>query len=337
MVSNDSKIVELTKIIQENHFDSKMMNVKIYFIRDTRSDRENERFELKTIDIREVIPVELKDIISKKLNFIIDDLQDGKRIVKDFYDEDYTINDISMIPNATEDIPSLNEILSKMSLQLDTIKDMSKLKGFETYAVEFNFFENDNDRIVYFRKITRAILLSSNTFTKFFIKGGRLDSLETDIFAVDKNIDCVYFQKQNVLVIINKPLAEQIFNFTAYYVKYTNQAFISIRKLGFIQLDSRLTSNLLENTPLIKRITKLHFNKMFNIKLEDFIIAHNHIKENPKNYESTKFNLHIKDENLIIIDNQVRFESFLYLCDYGVMEDIIRKKPYLITNKEPLK
>ncbi|TVP41910.1 hypothetical protein NARC_10316 [Candidatus Nitrosocosmicus arcticus] len=47
--------------------------------------------------------------------------------------------------------------------------------------------------------------------------------------------------------------------------------------------------------------------------------------------------MHIEGEKVIIADDKIKFETFLYLCDSGVVEDIVNNMPFLIKDKESLK
>ena len=103
-----------------------------------------------------------------------------------------------------------------------------------------------------------------------------------------------------------------------------------------VHLDDILISNTLKNTTLVKRITKLQHNNALNKDFQHFKKAFNHINGNTK-YKSDKFSLRIEDEKVIIADDKIRFEIFLYLCDSGVVEDIVNNLPFLIKDKESLK
>jgi hypothetical protein len=54
-------------------------------------------------------------------------------------------------------------------------------------------------------------------------------------------------------------------------------------------------------------------------------------------YDSRKICIDIEDANLIIGNDEIKFKTYLNLCNVDVAEDIVEHMPYLIKDKESLK
>lgn len=143
--------------------------------------------------------------------------------------------------------------------------------------------------------------------------------MDEDVFAVDQYVDCVYLEKYDRLLVLSKPNTEQIFNFKSYYEKYTKQDVNSIKKMGFVEIDSDLIIDTLKSIALVKRMTKLQHSNAFDKDFKHFKSAYDHIKGN-SDYKTDKCGLLIIGNKVIIGKEKTKFESFLYLCDNGVVE-----------------
>lgn len=202
-------------------------------------------------------------------------MSQNKSKLKNFFSLHRDPHDILYI--AADDVPDLKWMLDKIAQQpiivgsFPSAKDLPNPWGF---AIQV---ETENGKTTYFRKFTQSkIIGKANERGKWTgtLQEGVLTDLQGDVLTFDEQVDCVYFEKIDAVLITSIfSRFEMMFDFTEYYVKEAKKAIASIQK-KFLLIDDELIPHVLKKKRTIQKLTSLHKEGFFKEILSGNITSH---------------------------------------------------------------
>jgi Domain of unknown function (DUF4868) len=306
-------------------------SLRMYLIEDTK--KKEHRFILYTLDIEGKVVNEVKDTLSTSITQTKNGITDNEVINKDFYDLNYSSSDISVLKR--NDVPNLEDVLSRMQKFTDitSIHDLTKIRNFHAYAIEIDFYDSDTSKVVYFRKIGKSMLLTQTRFIKLFYKKSRFNDLKADILLLDKGVDCIYSESEQLLFVLKKRSTEDIFRLESYYENHAKTVLEDLSKLVIV--DEDLLRAILSKKRLIRKITNLSKNNKFNLGIKAYEKYVPYFEQKNKALQN-KINFSIIN-NKILIDGEETFKVFLNICEDNYLESTPSKFSYVSSRKELLR
>lgn len=314
-----------------SEFDKKRTSVSMFLIKKTASKDVEEKYQLGSVDVAGQVANEFRDIIGEKLAEL--DTQtfwEGTKFV-DFYDEKIQFGDLSEVKS--KDILFFKHIHNQIRghTELDQITDLAEVKHFESFAVAAHLTKG---AVIYFSRIPKARLVTKKFGLTLLFSQGRFNKIEGDVLAVDKNMDCLYFEKTDSLLVFNKYNTEIIFNFKEYYQRIAVGVFKALaEQRNLIRAEQSILDDAFTKSKFIRRITRLQRDAKFNKDISYFNKMLTYLVDNPQKYNPDKVQLVIKD-NKVIIDSLVRLNTFLRVCNNEAVEDVIEHRLFLANDKE---
>lgn len=134
------------------------------------------------------------------------------------------------------------EFLSEKELsEIKPILNLIEAERIELKTIESKFLEklwfyvicleDKNDRVLFFKKYSKGMVLQKSIGLALLFKEGDFDKIKNDIFMISKAADCIYYKEQ--LIIRSKGNFEKIFNFIRRIVENAHEAIKLIKKLPF--------------------------------------------------------------------------------------------------------
>jgi hypothetical protein len=305
--------------------------VTMFFLRRTSSKFDPKKYEVVTVEVEGDVADDLREILSKRLEKLIDDYDEGYVEFKEFFDPNIEQNDLSEIKS--DQLPVLKYIRSSMKDDgLVRIHSLKQVKEFDAYAVEFHL---PSGNLIYFRRIGLAQLITKKFDVTYIFQRGKFNKIEDDIVAFDKQVDCVYFDYSNSLLVISKYDVEIIFNFKEYYQVHSQAVFQGLVDLNLIEVTDQVMVDMLGNYYTTKRITGLLKEGKFNRTIEFFREHSKYFEKKRNELQDDKIQLEIRN-NRVIINNKEKLDTFLNICDDDYVEGVISGISYVANTKEKL-
>lgn len=302
--------------------------VDICLVKKTSSKTDTKKYELGTVELVDEVPKAFRHIITKKLNGVLQQIEDQTVEFRNFFDINIKRDNISELQNS--EIAVFKHIRDKMKrfTTIPPIKNLKEIKHFESYALEFHL---PNNKIVYFTKIPRSQFITRKFGLTVALNRGKFNKVKGDVFGFDDNIDCIYFEETDSLLILDKIGTEQIFNFKLFYQQKTEQAFGKLVSSKLVVIKNTLFDEIKENTRYTRKITTLLSTGKFDRKIEWFQEHLDYFIKQGLSKESTLLEI---NGQKIIIDNKEKLTMFLDICNHEYQEEVIDKIPYHVTGEK---
>lgn len=175
------------------------------------------------------------------------------------------------------DVPDLKWMLDKLVQQpimTSRFPEMKELTNPWGFAIQV---DTGNGKTIYFRKFTQSkIIGKANERGKWTgtLQDGVLTDLQGDVLTFDEQVDCIYFEKTDSVVITSIfSRFETMFDFTEYYVKEAKKAIASIKQ-KFLLIDDELIPKVLKKKRTIQKITALSKEGFFKDIISGKITSH---------------------------------------------------------------
>lgn len=306
-------------------------SVSLYLLRETTSQKPEKRFEIWNAKIEGEIPQEFRRILSQQLSTLSKLFESPKFELKDFFDIDYTRWNVSNVD--VKEIEVLPHILASVNrfAKLAYLVDMSQIKEFDSYAVEFHIKDG---KVVYFSRIGRNMILKKSILKGVF-SNGTFTAINGDVVGFNPDMDCIFFEKTNSVVVLDKSDTESIFALAIYYQSNAEGVLTSLDN-NLITLDKELLTKVVAGKQIPKRITKLFKDEKFNKTIEIFEKHAAYFSKREKELDPDKTRLNIVD-NKVVIKTEEQLNTFLAICEKGFVEDIIDHDPFLAHAKEDIR
>jgi hypothetical protein len=295
---------------------------KLYFLQ-----RAKDKFRIRIADVGDSAETDLVDKFKVALEDLIKEISNGEREIVDFYDPYYTDTDMSVLN--IDDISPLKLVTENMPKVIEFIHDLSEVTTYKVFALEFEFSEKD--RIIYFRRIQESSFLPRRKWVLFSLQNNKFRSLDQSVFAMDKDIDCIYFVKGGKVVLINKKNTETIFGFKEYYKQLAEETLDKWLEKKLIDIDDSLRSMLVENTH--KKITQLMKNGKSDSNILKFRTAKEYL-ESRTEYRSLGQQIIIQNNTLKVGSSKKALELILAISDDDLQQDIVQHLLYMVKKKE---
>lgn len=176
-----------------------------------------------------------------------------------------------------DDVPDLKWMLDKLAQQptiVGAFPDIKELTNPWGFAIQV---DTENGKTTYFRKFTQSkIIGKANERGKWTgtLQDGVLTDLQGDVLTFDEQVDCIYFEKTDTVVITSKfSRFEEMFDFTEYYIKEAKKAIASIKE-KFLLIDDDLIPKVLKKKRTIQKLTALSKDGFFKEILSGNITSH---------------------------------------------------------------
>ncbi|GEM_PF-2161044 len=305
--------------------------VTMFFLRRTTSKYDEKKYEIVTVEVEGEVADDLRDIVARRIENLVGDIDNDNVDFKDFFDQNIKTGDLAELK--LDQLPVLKHIRKKMKDDgLVRIYSFEKVKEFDAYAVECHL---SSGNLIYFRKIGLAQLITKKFDLAYLFQQGKFNKIEDDVVAFDKQVDCIYFDNSNSLLVLNKFDVELIFNFKEYYHIHAQVVFQELVKRKLITITDEVMVEMLSNYIITRRITSLLKEAKFNRTIDVFKDHEEYFNKKKYELQDNKVELEIKD-NKVVIDNKEKLDTFLNICDDDYVEGVISHISYVAGTKEKL-
>lgn len=305
--------------------------VTMFFLRRTSSKFDNKKYEVVTVEIEGEVADDLREIFSKRMERLVKDLDEGNLDFKDFLDENIKAKDLSEIDSKA--MPPLKYIRQSMKDDgLLRIYDLSKVKDFDAYAVEFHL---PSGNAIYFRKIGLAQLITKKFDLAYVLQQGKFNKIEDDVVAFDKQVDAIFFDYSNSLLVLNRFNVEIIFNFKEFYQVHSQAVFLALSERNLIEITDEVLLEALGNYHVTRRVTTLLKDGKFNREIQFFTDHRSYFDANQQHINADEIQLEIQNDR-VIINNAEKLETFLNICDDDYVRGVISGIWYVSNLKHKL-
>ena len=161
-----------------------------------------------------------------------------------------------------------------------------------------------------------------------------LEELKQDSALVFKyGLPCIYFEKENKLLVLNRRKTEQIFNLVEYYRKNAETKFAELKDEGIVEIDDDVLNSELKNITTARKINNM-------IKTDSFTRNIDYYKEyesRSSDFDDERAKITIKN-NKVVISSKDDLRSFLHITREDVLESMMDPdKKFLAFKKRPIK
>lgn len=307
-------------------------HVDMYLLKQTQSKFPDKRFELKTIDIVDDIPKAFRQVAKRKLSKVSKNIAAGLVKIRGFYEMKYSKGDFTFLE--AEKIPVFPHIKKsiKEHTNLHPLSDLSEVKQFHSFAIRFCTEGGD---IIYFRRMRKYQLVSQYYGITGFLHKGKFNKVKDDILAFDEVVDCIYFEEADAVLILDKGMTENIFNFKDAYATHTKEVFETLDKQNIATIDKKLLDKVIGSKQITRRITAMLKENKFNRPMKFYLDHQQLFKSDPNKYKRELATFHIIN-NKVSLTNQEELETFLGVCTDAYVKGIVSGVDYFAPDKEEL-
>lgn len=161
-----------------------------------------------------------------------------------------------------------------------------------------------------------------------------VDELDTNSVLVFKyGLTCIYFEKYNRLLVLDRKRAEGIFNLLEHYQLVAQKKFTELIDGGIIEIDESLLRSELECVTIASKINSMVQKDAFKMDINYY----KRYERMSSDFDDKRTKITIQNDRVIISDKD-DLRSFLNITREDVVESMVEPdKKFLARNKSPIK
>ena len=279
--------------------------------RDTKS-KQLDSFRLKPIGDA----TKLHDKMRGKIKEWIENESNKKRPIRDFekyYDVDgIAIMDVEKSSFVNETIKTIFEMSS--SNPIDSLKSMQSAR----YSAVLFSLPNQNSIVA---------IDTVAVYHQAFGKVGHLLSYDDDVSDLDGMIlfkfdmPCIYFEKLNKLLVLDRKATETMFNLIEHYQNKIEGRFEGLVSEGIIDMDVRDLRGWTKNITAARRVNAMIQKGLFDQEIDVYKKYKKYLNEHP-DIDDDELRLEIINDRISILDEK-HFKSFLNFAETNLQQSVI--------------
>lgn len=258
--------------------------------------------------------------LNNKLRFKI------KEVLKNIADENYTIKDFDSeyesdkitvmdVKNSLFVEKTINTIFQMAdSNPIDSLKSM---KGSTYSSVLFKM--QDHKSVIAIDTVA--------VYHKGFKKVGHLLSYGESVDDVDSiimfkfDLPCIYFEKINKLLVLDRKTTEGMFNLIEHYQGKIKDHFERLASDGRVDIDVRNVDEWTKKITMARRVNSVIQNGLLDMDLDVYERYREYLDNHPE-INDDELQLSIKNDRIYIPDKKY-FESFLNFAESNLQQSVI--------------
>jgi hypothetical protein len=220
------------------------------------SKRRSNDYDLCKYSLGNKVMKDLITILQKHVEKTL--IKDEKpRICRNYLALDSSSQDLKYITRS--DVPNFIKVLDMINKDTDfeDCKDISTIEHRNSFAIKIDGSDKLG-RLIFFKKNDEVRILKGNIFSWFT---GKLEKVEEPLVSFDNNVDCLYIEKLDKIIIYNSEKFETIFKYREFYERHPDRGIKELRG-SYVIISNSIEIEKLSKDAL-KKITKLHKNKKF--------------------------------------------------------------------------
>ena len=279
--------------------------------RDTKS-KQLDSFRLKPI----IDTTKLHDKMRGKIKEWLEGEGGKRRPIRDF-DKDYDVDGIAIMD--VEKSSFVNETIRTIFEGLDSnpIDSLKSMQAVKYSAVLFSLPKQNSVIAI----DTVAV------YHQAFKKVGHLLSYDDDVSDVDGiilfkfDMPCIYFEKLNKLLVLDRKATEQMFNLIEHYQTKIASRFEGLLSEGKIDIDMDDLKKWTKKITIARRVNAMIQNGLFDQEIDVYKKYRKYLDRQP-DIDDDELRLVIMNDKISIPDEK-HFKSFLNFAETNLQQSVI--------------
>ena len=156
---------------------------------------------------------------------------------------------------------------------------------------------------------------------------------QESVLVFEYGLPCIYFEEENMMLVLDKQKTEKIFNLLEHYQKNATKKFGKLVDEDIIEIDSDVLNSELRNITTARKINNM-------IKMDSFTKDIDYYKEYENkslDFDDERTRITIQNDK-VIISNKDDLRSFLHITRDDVVESMMdNDKKFIAFKKRPIK
>ena len=232
------------------------------------------------------------------------------------------------------DITFMKEFVENLD-SAGNIYDFKLREKFTGYGIHITIPKNN---VFCFTNVSKKSItkFKENTFAVFFkpnYNEGILEYAPNDLYVIDKDIHCIYFQSLDTFVVLDRDLTGKLFGFKDYYDWVSKKQINELEKQEMIEIDSQTKTALKNHPELQMKIAQMRDQGQFKKGIDYYKRADLALKKFVEDgmLDQTKFDFTMKD-NKVLTNSIIRMSSYLAVTAERVTRHLLYSDVLLLAS-----